>query len=236
MRRILVIQDVSLWIDLNRHLSGVESVDLVEAMSFEQARILAQVERPEIVVYRADGSGPAPEELLRQLQERGVEKSVVIAVERSSGAGPPSDRSDTARYSRAIVCTPEELLDQVSRLLNLDAAHAKPTVELLAHYDVNAGSSEEPRSGFAVVLELTERRLLLEADLSLEPGAEMLLNFFLQEPGSDAQRSNVSLACAVTQCHDEAKLVYSVRITKLEDKSRDAIQRYTASCAGGAAR
>ena len=71
---------------------------------------------------------------------------------------------------------------------------------------------------------------------SLEPGAEMLLNFFLQEPGSDTQRSNVSLACAVTQCHDEAKLIYSVRVTKLEDKSRDAIQRYTASCAGGAAR
>jgi hypothetical protein len=236
VRRILVIQDVSLWIDLNRHLSGVDSVDLVEAMSFEQAQILAQVERPEIVVYRADGSGPAPEDLLRQLRECGVEKAVVIAVERSSGDRGPSDRSLATGHSEAILCSPEELLDLVSGLLDLDSESAKPTVELLAHYDVNAGSSQEPRSGFAVVLELSERRLLLETDLSLEPGVEVLLNFFLQGPGSDAQRSNVSLACAVTQCHDEAQLVYSARVTKLEDESRNAIQRYAASCAEAAAR
>ena len=237
VRRILVIQDVGLWIDLNRHLSGVGSVELVEAMSFEQAQILAQVERPEIVVYRADGSGPEPEELLRRLRERGVEKTVVIAVERAPGSRDPSGRSASAAHnSEAIVCSAEELLELVSSLLNLDAERAKPSVELLAHYDVEAGSSEEARSGFAVVLELTERRLLLETDLSLEPGTEMLLNFFLQVPDSDAQRSNVSLSCEVTQCRDEAKLIHSVRVTKLADDSRQAIQLYAASCAEGAAR
>jgi hypothetical protein len=40
----------------------------------------------------------------------------------------------------------------------------------------------------------------------------------------------------VTQCHDEAKLVYRARVTKLEDESRNAIQRYAASCAEAAAR
>ena len=86
------------------------------------------------------------------------------------------------------------------------------------------------------MLALAARRLLLEADLPLEPGTEMLLNFFLQEPDGDAQRSNVSLACAVTQCLDETKLIHSVRVSKLEDDSRQAIQRFTASRAGVATR
>ena len=51
VQRILVIQDVGLWIDLNRRLSGVVSVDLFEALSFETGQILAQIERPKVVVY-----------------------------------------------------------------------------------------------------------------------------------------------------------------------------------------
>jgi hypothetical protein len=232
VRRILVIQDVGLWIDLNRHLSGVDSVDLVEAMSFEQAQILAQVERPEIVVYR-EGSGPEPEELLQQLQERGVREAIVLAVARTPEAG---SLGALPAAGEAAVCAQEELVDLVGRLLDLETAPEKPQIELLAHYDVEPGSFDEPRSGFAVVLELSERRLLLEADLSLEPGTNLLLNFFLQEPDGDAQRTNVSLACVVSQCHDEAKQIYSARVTKLAEPARRAIQLYTANSVEGASR
>ncbi len=103
MRRILVIQDVGLWIDLNRHLSGVDCVELVEAMSFEQGQILAQIERPRIVVYGADnsdGPGRAPEQLLGQLRERGLQDTQVIAVvsgqDGTHGRDPRPHSSDSS--------------------------------------------------------------------------------------------------------------------------------------------
>jgi hypothetical protein len=228
---------VGLWIDLNRHLSGVDCVELVEAMSFEQGQILAQIERPRIVVYGADnsdGPGRAPEQLLGQLRERGLLDTQVIAVvsgqDGTHGRDPRPESSDS---SDAIVCTADELLDRVSGLLDLATGPQKPKVELLAHYEVDGGASRSPRSGFAVLLELSERRLLFETDLCLEQATEMHLNFFLHDPDSDAQRSNVSLSCVIGQCRDEAKMIYSARVSKIGDDARQAIQRYTASPIGG---
>ena len=237
MRRILVIQDVGLWIDLNRHLSGVDCVELVEAMSFEQGQILAQIERPRIVVYGADnsdGPGQAPEQLLAQLRERGLLETQVIAVVGGPDVARAHDlKPQSSDSSDAIVCTADELLERVSSLLDLTTGPQKPKVELLAHYEVDGGASRSPRSGFAVLLELSERRLLFETDLCLEQATEMHLNFFLQEPESDAQRSNVSLSCVIGQCRDEAKMIYSARVSKIGDDARQAIQRYTASPIGG---
>ena len=231
MKRILVIQDVSLWIDLNRHLSGVASVDLVEALSFETGQLLAQIERPEIVVYGAEGNGRGATEGAREFLAAGLTGIQVISID------PNASDVDDARTAngvpgRVIVCSPERLFGLVSELLDLTADEPDPTVELLAHYERDLQGGEVER-GFAVILELTDRHIAFESDVQLETGCELRMNFFLVDPLGEAARRKISLSCIVAQCRDEAKLIYSSRVSKIEESAKRVLQQREMIGAGG---
>ena len=97
-------------------------------------------------------------------------------------------------------------------------------LELLAHYECSDPATGNTRSGFAVILELTERRVLLEGDVALQMGDVLNMNFFLPSPGQESGRTSVSLECLVAQCRDTEKLHFSVRVAKIGEKSKLAIQ------------
>lgn len=106
----------------------------------------------------------------------------------------------------------------------------EPSVELLAHYELVSDSELDTRRGFAILLELDERRLLLETDTAFEAGDELLLNFFLADSGTE--RAKISLTCVVSHCRDENMLRYSARVSRIEDGSKEAVQRFAARIAG----
>jgi hypothetical protein len=218
VRRVLVIQDVGLWIDLNRHLSGVASVDLVEAVSFETGQLLAQIERPRVVIYGAHSDGPGPAALAREFRAAGLDEIQLIAVDPSATASGAT-ASASGASGQPIACPPERL--------------AALVIELLAHYELKGEAGDVVR-GFAVILELSERSVAFESDISLEGGAELHMNFFLVDPMSETQRVKISLSCIVAQCRDDAKLVYGARVSKLGDDARRAVQRHVLLGAGGA--
>ena len=106
-------------------------------------------------------------------------------------------------------------------------------LELLAHYDLKRavagadpvrGASADSRSGFALILELTDRELLVEGDIPFGPGDRLSLDFFLPDLGADSGRTKVTLECVLTQCLDEAGLQYGARISQIGDTSKRAIQ------------
>jgi hypothetical protein len=96
-------------------------------------------------------------------------------------------------------------------------------LELLAHYERGDARSGGARSGFAVILELTDRRILLENDVSLEAGDALRMNFFLPDAGQVSGRLKVSLECRVTLCRDAERLHYGAAISKIGEASRQAI-------------
>ena len=96
-------------------------------------------------------------------------------------------------------------------------------MELLAHYDVVCGATGDSRSGFAVILELTDRRLLIEADVHFSPDDTLTLDFFLPAPGADSGRHKVSLECSIVQCRDTELLHYGARVTAIGESSKRAI-------------
>lgn len=96
-------------------------------------------------------------------------------------------------------------------------------LELLAHYELTDPRSGAARSGFAVILELTDRRILIENDVPLAAGDELRLNFFLPDAGQASGRSKIALECRVTLCRDSEKLHYGGAISKIGEASRQAI-------------
>ncbi len=111
-----------------------------------------------------------------------------------------------------------------------DAPHQ---LELLAHYELDDPETGDSRSGFAMILELSERQLLLEGDVVFSVGSEMRLSFFLPDPQADAGRVNVALECTVGQCHDETKLHYSIRISKISEVGKNAIRSVAPDTSAG---
>ena len=95
-------------------------------------------------------------------------------------------------------------------------------LELLAHYELEHEGSKT-RSGFAMILELTERRMLIEADVAFAHGDALRLNFFLPDAGAAGGRTKIGLRCTVGQCLDDEKLHYSTRISEIGDAARNAI-------------
>jgi hypothetical protein len=121
-------------------------------------------------------------------------------------------------------CSPERLFGLVSELLDLTSDEPDPTVELLAHYERDLQEGEVER-GFAVILELTDRHVAFESDVQLETGCELRMNFFLGDPHGNAERFKISLSCIVAQCRDEAKLIYSARVSKIEDSAKRVLEQ-----------
>jgi hypothetical protein len=106
-------------------------------------------------------------------------------------------------------------------------------LELLAHYELRDSKSGDMRSGFAVILELTDRRLLLEGDVPFEAGDQLDVNFFLPDSGTDSGRTKVALCCVVAQCRDTEQLQYSMQISKISEASKSAIQNLHAENGSG---
>ena len=63
-------------------------------------------------------------------------------------------------------------------------------------------------------------------------GDVLNLNFFLPSPGQESGRTSVGLECLVAQCRDTGKLHYSVRVSKIGEKSKLAIQELQANGSG----
>lgn len=232
MRRILVIKNVGLWIALNRHFSSVSSVDLVETPTFETGKILAQVERPDVVVCSSGSATGETIELLQELRERGLDAIKIVLVEdRGTEKAPPPSSSDPG----LVVCNQDDLVEVVSGLLDLsDETKESAPFELLSHYEILTNPSGEPRRGFAILLELDERKILLESDYPLETSDVMLLNFFLNEAEESTEREKVTLTCEIRLCRDEAKLVYTAAVSTIDEDSRLALRRLSSRNAGRA--
>ena len=96
---------------------------------------------------------------------------------------------------------------------------------LLAHYELADPETGSSRSGFAVILELETRRVLVEGDVAFSAGQRLDLAFFL--PNHEAEsRVNVHLSCEVAQCRDEERLHYSLRVAKASNASKAAIEDF----------
>ena len=111
------------------------------------------------------------------------------------------------------------------------APDAPRQLELLAHYELDDPETGDTRSGFAVILELTDRRLLLEGDVAFSADDELRLRFFLPDPQADSGRVNVALRCTIAQC-DATKLHYSARISKIGEAAKKAIRSFEPDASG----
>jgi hypothetical protein len=105
------------------------------------------------------------------------------------------------------------------------AEPARSPLELLAHYQLRDPETGSSRSGFALILELTPRRLVLESDVPFASGQELHISFFLTHE-ADASRVSVAMDCVVAQCRDPEQLHYSARVAKISNGSKEAILRF----------
>ncbi|MGH0035821.1 MAG: hypothetical protein ACQGVK_12415 [Myxococcota bacterium] len=223
MIRILVVNDAGLWISLNRHLASMREVHLSEAPSLDAGLRLARMERPDLLVCSTDGLEQDTGQLARMVGDL-PERTRVLCVDRGAPAGVPEE-------ARFMTCRRDQLLASV----DLFAAPSDSTpkgvpVDMLAHFELRTGTEDEPRRGFANLIEFGPAEVLMESDEALEVGDRLDLTFFVPAAAGDkgASRRKISLRCDVAACRDEGKLLYTADFQSLDDDSEEALQRYVA--------
>lgn len=221
MRTILVAQSVGLWIRLNRHLSGVSAVDLVETPTLEDGRLLAQLERPAIVVFEGEAVRPEAKSLVEALTRNDCRETRVVLV---SQCLEPTPRPPSADDRSLVICAADDLVHVVTELLALDEAPGQ-ALDLLVHYRSHAST---PPEGFVIVLDLDEKSLLLQGDHVFEAEAVLSLDFFLPGDSPGSPREKVSLECTIESCLDESDLMYGARISSIDPAATAAVQRFLA--------
>jgi hypothetical protein len=229
MQQILVINNVGLWLSLNRHLAGQGSVRLSEAPSLEMGIRLAKVELPDLVVCSTDNLGHSPEELSRLLAEAGLETMPVVCVDHRATRSHPMDAGDTG----LSVCSSSGFLEAVDRAMPVPESPGTSTcVDLLAHFEFLSDQPDETRRGFVNVLEVDAGSLLIESNQSLEIGDLLLLSLFLPRRGDDAAseaRVQVSMRCEVRHCRHEGKLLYEMKILEVPKGSEADWKGFTSA-------
>lgn len=220
MRRILVAQSIGLWIRLNRHLSGVGAVDLVETPTLEGGQLLAQLERPAIVVFGEEASREEVERLAADLERQGcTDTRLVLVTSREVATPRPPETSD-----RIVVCPPDDLVPVVTELLALDE-RSDETLDLLVHYTCETPSESSPAEGFVIVLDMDEKSLFFQADHPFEIETDLGLSFFLSGATDEAPRERVALSCTI-ESGDARDLMYRARITSLREPASQALRRF----------
>ena len=220
MRRILVAQSVGLWLRLNRHFSGVGAVDLVETPVLETGRLLAQLERPAIVVFGGEAGRLEAEDLVTGLEQRGCRGTRVVL---AWAELEPTARPLSADDRTLVICPEDDLVHVVIELLAL-SEQPEAKLDLLVHY--RADEATTAGEGFVIVLDLDEKNLLLQGDHPFEIDTELSLNFFLPGPTPDSPRDKVSLACRIESCRDESDLIYTARVSSIDAQATATVQRF----------
>ena len=91
MKRILVIEDIRLWLALNRHFAGCPGVRLNESPTMELGLRLAQVDSPDLIVCRADDGEHSPLALARLFRDREIHARRVICVHNQASGEVPEE-------------------------------------------------------------------------------------------------------------------------------------------------
>lgn len=224
MKRILVIGDDSLWLELNRHLAGDSRAGLNETPNIDLGLRLAQMESPEVIVCRAGRDGPTLFDLARRLRERGIDTRRVLCVsEDTSGPGV-----DEMLRTGAAVCHPEMFVDEIEQLLESNAEEEGVRLHVLAHFELDSADSAPLERGFVNVLRLGSSRLLVESRDALAKGDKLALQFMLPRgvSGETTEREAISLRCEIQDCRDPERLRYEARVLELADEARASIDRF----------
>ena len=232
MQEILVIDSVGLWISLNRHLAGRDSVRLSEAPGLEQGIRLAQVESPDLIVCSTEDTRRSPAELGHLFKEAQLGPLPVVCVHDQANGETPAEGAG----SNFSVCTPDDFLKVVERVIEPPppSAGTSVRVNLLSHFETLSGPPGEPNRGFVNLLEMDSHTLLIESSQLLQIGDFLDLAFYLPYPPDTAppiDRPRVLLRCEIRQCRDENKLLYGARIQKIEQGSEATWRRFLSTAA-----
>lgn len=222
MTQILVVKDVGLWISLNRYFAGGSGVRLSEASTLETGMRLARIERPDILVCSTESLEQDVGSLTEALREL-PERIRILCVDRSADPGVPE-------VGHFMTCRPERFLDVAGLLV--DSGRPRPrgvAVDLLAHFEIPCKNGEEPRRGFANLIEFGRGEILMESDEALEPKERLDLTFFVPDPaGGGAARRKIGLRCEIRLCRDEDRLLYVADFRATDEESEGALGRYIA--------
>ncbi len=228
MKRILVVDDVSLWLSLNRYFAGGSDVEVSEVDSLETGMRLAQIERPDLLACGTqidDRDRAWLEKSAAELPDR----TRVLCVDKQADTGIP----EPAPFAS---CRPERFLDTVGRWMDVEQQQLQGvSVDLLAHFEMPEPAGGEPRRGFANLIALSHEELLMESDDALDVGDQLSLTFFVgAEEGAVSRRQQVSLRCEIRRCHDAEKLLYVARARPVDEASEGALHRTIEQAQGSA--
>lgn len=226
MQEILIIDSVGLWISLNRHLAGRDSVRLSEAPDLEKGILLARVESPDLIVCSTEDTRRSPAELGRLFKEAQLEALPVVCVHDQANGETPVEGAGP-NFS---VCNPDEFLKLVDRVIELPQPSSTSIhVNLLSHFENLSGSPGEADRGFVNLLEMDSQTLLIESSQTLQIGDFLDLAFYLPyapDTAPPVERPRVSLRCEIRRCRDEDKLLYGAQIREIDQASEAAWRRF----------
>ncbi len=226
MQRILVIDDVGLWISLNRHFAGDETIRISEIPSFESGLRLAGAEQPDLVVCPADGESRSPDQVARHLRRAGLETQLVLCVftgAKRAGTPPNPDVN-------LSICAPDRFTATVDRLLEQsNNPHPSAELDLLAHFELLSTLPGEPSRGFMNLRQINTYELVLECSTPLATEDQLALTFHLprtERTDGSSERFKIGLRCRIHRCLDAEKMIFSASIQSVDANCRDMLTQF----------
>jgi CheY-like chemotaxis protein len=220
VKKVLIVDDTPQGILALRQILTQPYIAVLEANSGRQALEIHRRECVDLIVMDLNMPGMDGEQATRAIRADGTLRHVSILLF-SEHARPATRERCLAAGANDFLPKPfrgMELLMRVGQLL--DVAPRRDT-KLLAHVEVHQHGALADRF-VARILNLSTSGMLLDADVPLELGREVVIKFFV--PGSHAE---VRVAAKVVRrAEGQGSVRWGVRFVKVDEATRRTLDAY----------
>ena len=223
--RILIVPDGLLGPELGESFLDRQSLSVRTASDGAQAVAVAEVWRPNLIVFRSEFRSEV-DRFCRELEtqrRRSEPKLLMLTDQLHPGQLDAADDVYDAHLISPVGV--EQLLSTIAELVDVTQRRcARVPLDVLVHTEGFADADAAVDSTLSSALSVSEESILLEASRQLCLRTRGQLRFFL--PGS-AER--VTLEGIVRVAVDEVRLIYVIDLVDLAPQNRALIRRYVES-------
>lgn len=223
MKKVLLVDDVRLFLELEKTILSKRNVQIFTASSGQEAIVFHRKERVDLILCDLIMPGMNGDEMCRIIRSDSANNMVSIVIVTSCSSEEDIDRCKKAGANDYITkpINPFELLKKLSKYTKV-SIRSNPRLLVWSTVERNSGTGLE--SFIGTTLNISSSGFLVETSQSFNLGENA--QFTLAIPDRAVQISAKGEVVRKSDCTGSNLNQFGIKFTEINEKDREAIEEY----------
>lgn len=223
MKKVLLVDDVKLFLELEKTILSKRNVQIFTASSGHEAIAINRKERVDLILCDLNMPGMNGDEMCRTIRSDAINNTVSIVIVTSFASEDDIDKCKKAGVNDYITkpINPIELLKKLSEYTNV-SIRSSPRLLVWSTVEKNPGSDVELFIG--TTLNISSSGFLVETSHSFNLGE--IAYFSVAIPDRAIQINAKGEVVRKSVCAESNLSEYGIKFTDITTEDREAIEKY----------